>query len=117
MLKEALERRKTGELPSNFTFRMMQQVQQEVVRRKKRNRMLFRISFVASVLFVLGLLVYVLFFYLGIQPKEFFLQLEIPKVSSDYIGFYFYIGALALILLGLDHWLRYRYRHRKTAGE
>ena len=101
-LKQVLEKRKSGSLSSNFTFRMMEQIRVEAVkqeRRKKRN-LLF------SLLAALFTLVYYLFFYLDFSPSDFMLHLKLSSTSFPLIAFYAYIALLALGLLGIDYWIR-----------
>ena len=102
-LKQVLEKRKSGSLSSNFTFRMMEQIRVETVkqeRRKKRN-LLFSLLAV-----MLGTLVYYLFFYLDFSPSDFMLHLKLSSTSFPLIAFYAYIALLALGLLGIDYWIR-----------
>ncbi len=112
-LKQALQQRKQGELPSNFSFRMMEQLRHEAVRQQKRRDRIMFYSIVAASLAIVALAVYLLFFELGIQTWEWFPKLEWKSAStSSILPFYVYIAVLVLALLGFDHWMR----HRKSAS-
>ena len=101
MLKQALERRQTEQLSSNFSYRMMERIHLEAEKQTKRKT---SIGWVALV----GLGIYVLTFYLdfsfaGIMPKMNLRQ------DSSLFAFYVYIALLALVLLALDYWLHKKY--------
>ncbi len=105
MLKEALERRNERKLPSNFTFRMMDQVFVEAQKQRKRRALLSSILLLTASLFLICLAVYALVFRMGISWKDFMPQVDIMS-SLSIISFYVYIGGLVLALLGLDYILR-----------
>ena len=95
MLKQALERRQTERLSSNFSYRMMERVHQEAEKQTKA-------------LALVGLGVYVLTFYLEFNFADVMPQMNVRQDSSLF-AFYVYIALLALVLLGLDYWLRKKY--------
>lgn len=107
--KQALERRQTESLSSNFSYRMMERVRKEAVKQQKRKTLLAWAALITSALFVLGTGVYFLFFYLdfrfaGSMPPS-------DAIGQDTFLFRFYgsVAVLALALLGLDYWLRKKY--------
>lgn len=114
-LKQALGRRQTGSLPSNFSFRMMEQIGHEAVRQQKRWERIGFISMLAVVVTlvggVIGYLVYATKFHLSDVTIP---TMDLPQVSSPMLGFYCYIAVLGFILLGLDYWLR---RKRSVGGK
>lgn len=108
MLKQALERRQTSDLPSNFSYRMMERVQLEVKKKQKCKIRLNIIALSSAVLSVLGLGIYFLVFYLEFNLADYMPSLDIKK-DFVLLGFYGYVALLALLLLGLDYWLRKKY--------
>ena len=74
MLKQALERRQTEQLSSNFSYRMMERIHLEAEKQTKRKTSIGWVALLVSVLALVGLGIYVLTFYLdfsfaGIMPK------------------------------------------------
>lgn len=106
-LKQALNRRQTENLPSNFSFRMMELVHVEAEKQRKRKERLGFASLIMAVLALLGLGGYYVIFKLKFCLGDYMLQVEDYK-SSPAWGFYCYIALLALVLLGLDYWMRKR---------
>ena len=105
MMKKALESRQPGSLPSNFTFRMMEQIRVETVRQEKRKQRIGVLSLASAVGSMIGLLIYVLFFYMDYQISDWMPSFEL-SASFSLLGFYSYIAILALALLGADYWIR-----------
>ena len=109
MLKQALERRQTERLSSNFSYRMMERVHQEAEKQTKRKTRVGWAALLISALALVGLGVYVLTFYLEFNFADVMPPNECPAgilLCLDFIG---YIALLALVLLGLDYWLRKKY--------
>ena len=104
-LRQALESRREGSLSSNLTFRMMEQVRIEAQRQYKRKAVLGSVSLITASLLLIALAVYALVFRLNISWGDFMPQVSFSE-SSSMIGFYGYIAAIVLALLGLDHLLR-----------
>jgi len=95
-------------LPSDFRIQIMQQIQEEAIRVKKRNE---RLSWAALIFASLAILT------LGILAV---IHLGIPKLSFDIsieaiqtIPFYLYIAFLAFLLLFADHYFRKKYKEKK----
>ena len=99
MLKQALERRQTERLSSNFS---------EAEKQTKRKTRVGWAALLISALALVGLGVYVLTFYLEFNFADVMPQMNVRQDSSLF-GFYVYIALLALVLLGLDYWLRKKY--------
>ena len=108
MLKQALERRQTEQLSSNFSYRMMERIHLEAEKQTKRKTSIGWVALLVSVLALVGLGIYVLTFYL-----DFSFACIMPKMNlrqdSSLFAFYVYIALLALVLLALDYWLHKKY--------
>lgn len=107
-MKQALARRQTERLSSNFSYRMMERVRLEAEKKNKRKVWMGWIALLLSSMSLLGLGVYCLVFYLDFSFADYLPQTNVRQDSSLFI-FYFYIAILVLILLGLDYWLRKKY--------
>lgn len=108
VMKQALARRQTERLPSNFSYRMMERVRLEAEKKNKRKVWMGWIALLLSSMSLLGLGVYCLVFYLDFSFADYLPRIDVQRDSSLFI-FYFYIAILVLILLGLDYWLRKKY--------
>lgn len=113
MLKQALERRMSDGLPSNFNYHTMNRIRLEAARQHKRHRMISWCWLILGSLFLLGLGIYIPAFYLKTNFREYMPQIENTQPVTDLIVFYWYIAVLVLILLGLDHWIR-SYRRKAS---
>lgn len=105
-LKQALGRSMGTGLPSNFNYRMMQEIRLEAEKKRKRRAFLVTLSLLAATLFLLSLGGYVLFSYLEWDIVEAFPQWGIQRPDSAAVSFYAYLGILVLLLLYLDYRLR-----------
>lgn len=105
-IKKALERRQTTGLPSNFSFRMMEQVRIEAQKMERRRKRITVFSLGIAVVVLIALVVYCLFFYLGFSIVDFMPHWKPSGASSSLLGFYTYIALLSLGLLGVDYWIR-----------
>ncbi len=108
-LKQALARRRKNDLPVDFTFHAMQQVRKAAYARRKRAEVGGIVSLALGSVFLVWLLWYVLAVYLEFNLVAHLSRFRILGQSGLW-GFYVYIALLALLLLGLDHWLRKRRR-------
>lgn len=106
--KQALERRQTERLPFNFSYRMMQRVHVKAERQQKRKVRAGWLGLILSVVLLLGMGAYFLFFYLDVCFTNYFPAIDL-RGDTFLFGFYGTIALLALILLGLDYWLRKKY--------
>ena len=80
-------------------------------KKEKQRKRKARISWVAlltSVLALLGLGIYFLFFYVDINFTDYLPQTDV-RSEAPLLKFYIYIALLVLILLGVDYWLRKKY--------
>lgn len=75
-LKQVLEKRKSGSLSSNFTFRMMEQIRVEAVKQERRKKRNLLFSLLAALFVMLGTLVYYLFFLFRFQSIGFYASFE-----------------------------------------
>lgn len=107
-LKQALERRQTEKLSSNFSHRMMERVHLEAQKQRKRNVRMSWAALLCSSLSLLALGVYFLLFYLNFSFADLLPSINIDRDSS-LLSFYFYIAVLVFVLLGLDYWLRKKF--------
>lgn len=111
MLKQAMERRVNSCLPSNFNYQMMNKIRLEAARQHRRRKVVSWCWLIAGVLFLLGLGAYILMFYMDVSLMDYMPRKESIQPATDLISFYWYIAMLVLILLGLDHWMRW-YRRK-----
>ena len=106
--KQALERRQAEQLPSNFSYRMMERVRLEAERQQKRKARAGWFALILSVLSLLAMAAYFLVFYLEIRLADYFSVISLQQ-DSYLFEFYGVIALLALVLLGIDYWLRKKY--------
>ena len=107
-LKQALERRQVERLSSNFSYRMMGHIRLEAEKQRKRRAKISWVALLTSVLALLGLGIYFLFFYVDINFADYLPQTDV-RSEAPLLKFYIYIALLVLILLGVDYWLRKKY--------
>ncbi|WP_195662784.1 hypothetical protein [Bacteroides congonensis] len=107
-LKQALERRQVERLSSNFSYRMMGHIRLEAEKQRKRKAKISWVALLTSVLALLGLGIYFLFFYVDINFADYLPQTDV-RSEAPLLKFYIYIALLVLILLGVDYWLRKKY--------
>ena len=98
-LKQALRRRQPGRLPSNFNYRMMEQIRLEAEKQQKRKERVMLCGMIAGV------------FKLEFNFKEYLSGMDFSHADSSLLAFYSYIATLVLLLLGLDYWLRKKKFH------
>ena len=110
-LKQALQRRQPGRLPSNFNYRMMEQIRLEAEKPQKRKERVMLCGMIAGILLLLGVGVYTLVFKLEFNFKEYLSGMDFSHADSSLLAFYSYIATLVLLLLGLDYWLRKKKFH------
>jgi len=111
MLKQAMERRANSCLPSNFNYQMMNKIRLEAAKQHRRRKVVSWCWLIAGALSLLGLGVYIPASYLEVSLVDYMPRKESIQPNTDLIGFYWYIAVLVLILLGLDHWMRW-YRRK-----
>lgn len=69
-LKQALRKRQPGNLPSNFNYRMMEQVRLEAEKQRKRKERTMLCGMILGILLLIGMAVYTLVFKLEFNLKE-----------------------------------------------
>lgn len=106
VLRQALERRQLGGLPSNFSFRMMERVRHEALKQQRHRERILLFSMIAVLVVIIGLLIGYFVFYSDIRWSQALPQLKVTDPSSPAWSFYVYIAGLASLLLGADYWLR-----------
>ena len=115
-LRKALHS-KHSVLPSNFTFRTMQKIEEDIRAREKRaeKQMFYSIVAVSAALSaVLGIIVD--HFY-GEELKRMFSNIADTFLQLDIFATPYILFAIILILLILfDHWMRSSYYKRHTKG-
>jgi hypothetical protein len=111
--KQVLKKRMGGELPSNFTYRMMQQIRLEAERQRRRRKIISLLSLIAACLSLIGLAVYVFVFYMEVNLSDYISYFKISFPPPQLMDFYSYIGFLTLGLLGVDYW--FRQKQKKSA--
>lgn len=110
-LKQALRKRQLGNLPSNFNYRMMEQVRLEAEKQRKRKERTMLCGMILGILLLIGMAVYTLVFKLEFNLKECLSGVDWSDTASPMMVFYSYIATLVLLLLGLDYWLRKKKFH------
>ena len=86
----------------------MERVRLEAERQQKRKTRAGWLALILSVIALLGMGVYFLVFYLDIRFADYFSALKFRQ-DSFLFEFYGAIALLALVLLGVDYWLRKKY--------
>lgn len=104
-LKDMFRKLPEEKLPQDFRMQMMQKITAEAARIRKRNERLGLLSIIAASLVIVGLAVAALL-YLKLP------EIEISLTSLASVPFYFYIGALVLLLLTGDYIMRRQYRKK-----
>jgi len=107
-LEQLFQRLPKEELVASFREDMMKRITAEAVRIKKRNEQLGWLSVVLASLTIIGLAVAAIIRVSGTPQWNF------PKlhINMEAIPFYLYIGALALILLVVDHFASRAYKKK-----
>ena len=98
-------------MPSNFNYRMMEQIRLEAEKQQKRKERVMLCGMIAGILLLLGVGVYTLVFKLEFNFKEYLSGMDFSHADSSLLAFYSYIATLVLLLLGLDYWLRKKKFH------
>lgn len=116
-LRKAMQKPMPYRLPSNFTFRTMQKVE-EAVRRKeqKQERWMWIALVTASVCLMAGGAI-TLHIYWGEEVMETFSSVKQSFSQLDLLSSpYWMLSVLFFILMGFDYWMRRTYykRHRPS---
>ena len=100
------------ELPASFRLKIMQQIAGETVKARKRNERFGLAAVIAASLGMLGMAVVSILYYIGL-PETTGMQLNMPKIAISAVGFFFYLGILAMLLRLLDYKFRKAFRKEK----
>ena len=105
-LKKILDTREKGYLPYGFEIDLMKKITLEAKQRKRRFYVLSlsTVSLV-SVAMIAGT-IFLLKNYLSVKMTMPVLHPQFSQEAGSMFGFFFYIAFLALILLGLDTYIR-----------
>ncbi|KAA6304299.1 hypothetical protein EZS27_044055, partial [termite gut metagenome] len=85
---------------------MMQQIQLEAKKQRRRNKVISLCSLFIACLSLIGLAVYIFVFYIDFNLSDYISNFKISLPPSQLMDFYSYIGFLTLGLLGIDYWFR-----------
>jgi hypothetical protein len=107
-LKTLFGRMPEEPLPDSFREDMMKRIRAETVRMKKRSERIGLLSVILASSAMMGLATGALL-YMGIPRLEW--EWTLPELTS--LPFYLYIGALTLLLLGIDHAFRRMYKKKR----
>jgi hypothetical protein len=110
-LRKGLKARQKKDLPYAFENRLMNQIMLEAVKKKKRtNALTMSIISLVSFCMIVGV-VLVLKYYLSVDLSFSMPVSHFTPESKPLFGFFFYIGFLVLVLLGVDAWVRKKNQH------
>ncbi|GHV51660.1 hypothetical protein FACS1894181_13840 [Bacteroidia bacterium] len=97
------------ELPQSFRENMMKRIMAEAEKRKKRSERIGWLSVAAASMGLIALSVGSILFARGSGAT---IEFKLPEFNTTSMLFYLYIGALALLLLCLDHFLGRIYKKK-----
>lgn len=109
-LKEAIRRQPAFRIPTNFTYRMMQQINEEIYRKEKQQeKRLFILMVILCVLMIGGLCAWLIWLF---KPDFQAIGKNLLSDFSKLQNLTFYLPMiLALPLLAwFNHWLRKKFR-------
>lgn len=116
-LRKAMQEPMPHRLPTNFTFRTMQKVEEAVRRKEQKQERWMWISLVAASVCLLVAGALTLHIYWGKEMVETFSSLEQSFARLDLLSSpYWMLSVLFFILMGFDFWMRRTYykRHRPS---
>ena len=116
-LRKVMQEPMPYRLPTNFTFRTMQKVEEAVRRKEQKQERWMWISLVAASVCMLVAGVLTLHIYWGEEMVETFSSLEQSFARLDLLSSpYWMLSVLFFILMGFDYWMRRAYykRHRPS---
>ena len=117
-LRKAMQEPMPYRLPSNFTFRTMQKVEEAVRRKEQKQERWMLISLVAASVCLLVAGALTLHIYWGKEMMETFSSLEQSFARLDLISSpYWMLSVLFFILMGFDYWMRRTYYKRHRSSE
>ena len=107
-IQEALKRRQKESLPSNFSFLLMERIQSEAIKQRKKRAILSWTYLITTVCLLITLGIYLLVFRMKVDLYAFIRHINMPQ-NYFLIDFYIYIALLVFALLCLDRWLRKKF--------
>ena len=116
-LRKAMQESMPYRLPTNFTFRTMQKVEEVVCRKEQKQERWMWISLIAASVCLLVAGALTLHIYWGDEIVETFTGLKQTFVRLDLFSSpYWMLSVLFFILMGFDYWMRKAYykRHRPS---
>lgn len=116
-LRKVMQEPMPYRLPSNFTFRTMQKVEEAARRKEQKQERWMWISLVAASVCMLVAGALTLHIYWGEEMVETFSSLEQSFARLDLLSSpYWMLSVLFFILMGFDYWMRRAYykRHRPS---
>lgn len=117
-LRKAMQEPMLYRLPSNFTFRTMQKVEEAVRRKEQKQERWMWISLVAASVCLLVAGALTLHIYWGKEMVETFSSLEQSFARLDLLSSpYWMLSVLFFILMGFDYWMRRTYYKRHRSSE
>ena len=117
-LRKAMQEPMPYRLPSNFTFRTMQKVEEAVRRKEQKQERWMLISLVAASVCLLVAGALTLHIYWGKEMVETFSNLEQSFARLDLLSSpYWMLSVLFFILMGFDYWMRRTYYKRHRSSE
>jgi len=114
-LKEALERRKTAELPSDFSINTMETIHAKLERKRKIQTVAIWASVILTSLLLIAGVTYIIIDYLKFNLMDYIPQLEFTSPSKEIFDISWHFILIFASLLGLDYW--FRSRRRKSTQE
>ena len=117
-LRKVIQEPMPYRLPSNFTFRTMQKVEEAVRRKEQKQERWMLISLVAASVCLLVAGALTLHIYWGKEMVETFSSLEQSFARLDLLSSpYWMLSVLFFILMGFDYWMRRTYYKRHRSSE
>ena len=112
-LRKAMQESMPYRLPTNFTFRTMQKVEEVVCRKEQKQERWMWISLIAASVCLLVAGALTLHIYWGDEMMETFTGLKQTFVRLDLFSSpYWMLSVLFFILMGFDYWMRKAYYKR-----
>ena len=117
-LRKVMQEPMPYRLPSNFTFRTMQKVEEAVRRKEQKQERWMLISLIAASVCLLVAGALTLHIYWGKEMMETFSSLEQSFARLDLLSSpYWMLSVLFFILMGFDYWMRRTYYKRHRSSE
>lgn len=114
-LKKAVREQTTFRLPSNFTYRTMQKVEEAIRLREKKSERRILLATIAAAIFLIGVSGTGLVLYFGESIREAFTPTTLPQSESIQIPCFYLLLILTIPLFILfDRWMRKLYFKHHT---